>query len=293
MPPTQYRRGALLVAGATVVLSSAGFLARWVQTDPATTLFWRSVFATLALTLYLGWRERGGFIASFRRLRAPGLGMAVCFAVSMICFINALNLTSVAAVLFFQAAAPLFAATLAWLFLGERIGRVQIAAIAATLAGVLVMVSGGDGAGGAWGAVVSTVMTLTFAGSIVLARVKPDVPATAAICVALAIVAVVTLPFASLSLPAREMGVLALFGTVQMGVGLALFTAGVVLIPAADAGLISVLESVLAPLWVWLAFGEDPGRNTLAGGAIVLAAVVAVARWGRGERGSIAPAVLD
>ena len=49
MPPTQYRRGALLVAGATVVLSSAGFLARWVQTDPATTLFWRSVFATLAL----------------------------------------------------------------------------------------------------------------------------------------------------------------------------------------------------------------------------------------------------
>ena len=61
MPLSLYRRGALLVAGSTVVLSSAGFLARWAQTDPATTLFWRSVFATLSLALYLGWRERGRF----------------------------------------------------------------------------------------------------------------------------------------------------------------------------------------------------------------------------------------
>ena len=275
-----YRRGAILVAASTVVLSSAGFLARWAQTAPATTLFWRSVFATLSLLIYLALTGREGLRRNFGRLGRHGLGMAACFAASMICFITALSYTSVAAVLFFQAAAPLCAATLAWLFLHERIGRVQMAAIAVTFAGVLVMVAG-QPAGGLVGAVISAVMTLTFAGSIVLARVRRDIPATAAVCVAVAIVAVVTAPFAELAVTWRELGQLALFGTVQMGLGLVLFTAGVVLIPAADAGLISILETVLAPVWVWLAFGEDPGTSTLVGGVIVLAAVAAVARWGR------------
>ena len=60
-----------------------------------------------------------------------------------------------------------------------------------------------------------------------------------------------------------------------MGLGLLLFTAGVRLIPAADAGLITVLEVILAPVWVWLALGEDPGTRAMVGGTIVLAAVIA------------------
>jgi len=66
-----------------------------------------------------------------------------------------------------------------------------------------------------------------------------------------------------------------MFGVGQMGLGLLLFTAGVRLIPAADAGLITVLEVILAPVWVWLAFGEDPGTRAMIRGAIVLAAVIA------------------
>jgi drug/metabolite transporter (DMT)-like permease len=59
-----------------------------------------------------------------------------------------------------------------------------------------------------------------------------------------------------------------------MGIGLILFTGGVRLIPAAEAGLMSVLESILSPLWVWIALRETPNADTLAGGAIVLGAIV-------------------
>ncbi len=59
-----------------------------------------------------------------------------------------------------------------------------------------------------------------------------------------------------------------------MGLGLIMFTSGVRLIPAADAGLITVLEVIAAPIWVWLAFGENPGNRAIIGGAIVLAAVI-------------------
>ena len=59
-----------------------------------------------------------------------------------------------------------------------------------------------------------------------------------------------------------------------MTLGLTLFTIGSRLIPAAETALISALETPLAPLWVWLAFGETVSAQTLVGGAIVMAAVV-------------------
>ena len=56
--------------------------------------------------------------------------------------------------------------------------------------------------------------------------------------------------------------------------GLIFLTIGARLIPAAEVALITLLEIVLGPLWVWIALGERPGTSTLIGGAIVLAAVV-------------------
>lgn len=273
-----YRRGAWLVIGATLAWSSAGLLARALATDAWTTLFWRSIFAAISLLAYLAVRERGRVWRPFRRLGLTGVGMGVCFAGSMITFINALQLTTVAAVLIFQAASPLFAAAMAWMFLGERVGPIKLLAIFGTLVGVVVMVSGAGGAGGLAGDALSAMMGLTFAGTIVLARAQPGTPTSAALCLAVVMVAVVSVPFASMPATARDFLLLAFFGCVQMGLGVVMFTAGVRLIPAADAGLLSVLECVLAPLWVWFAFGENPGRDTLIGGAIVMLSVVVAAR---------------
>ncbi|HET6366228.1 MAG TPA: EamA family transporter, partial [Pseudomonadales bacterium] len=71
-----------------------------------------------------------------------------------------------------------------------------------------------------------------------------------------------------------DLALLALFGAAQLGFGLVLFTAGARLIPVADASLIAVLESVLGPVWVWLALGETPAPAALVGGAIILTALV-------------------
>lgn len=271
-----YRRGALLVGGAMLAWSSAGLLARLVATDPWTTLFWRSVYALGALLLFLGWREGRGMAAGFRALGRTGWAMAACFAVSMICFINALALTSVAAVLVFQAVAPMFAAVLGWVVLREAVSREKLLAVAVCLGAVLFITAGAD-AGRMLGNLLSAGMGLTYAGTVVLARRGGDVRTTEATTLGVGLVILVSLPFARLEVSGGEMALLAGFGVVQMGLALVMFTAGVKLIPAVDAGLISVLEAVLAPLWVWLLLGEDPGWRTLAGGAVVLAAVAATA----------------
>ena len=59
-----------------------------------------------------------------------------------------------------------------------------------------------------------------------------------------------------------------------MGLGLAFLTIGARLIPAAEVALITLLEVVLGPLWVWIALSEQPSTATLAGGAVVIVAVV-------------------
>jgi drug/metabolite transporter (DMT)-like permease len=55
-------------------------------------------------------------------------------------------------------------------------------------------------------------------------------------------------------------------------------TIGGRLIPAGEVALITLLEIVLGPLWVWVFLGERPPTATLLGGAIVLGAVLLEAR---------------
>ncbi len=281
----EYRRGALLVAGAALAWSTAGLLTRWTATDPWTTLFWRSIFAGAALLGYLVATERRDAVRAFTRLGLIGLLLGLCFAVSMITFITALSLTTVANVMVFQAASPIFAALLAWAWLKERIDVRIGLAIAATLAGITVMVSasGGVAAGGTAlvGDLLGLAMSIASALTIILLRLDRRVSTTAAISVGMVLTGLLALPHADFAPSSGNLGILVLFGLGQMALPLVLFTSGVRLIPAADAGLISIVECVLAPLWVWLAFGETPDARGLTGGAIVLAAVAFAASRGR------------
>src|SRR5215204_7164509 len=72
----------------------------------------------------------------------------------------------------------------------------------------------------------------------------------------------------------RDLALLAGLGITQIGLGLIFLSLGARLIPAAEVALITLLEIVLGPLWVWIALSEQPGAATLTGGAIVLAAVL-------------------
>ena len=77
--------------------------------------------------------------------------------------------------------------------------------------------------------------------------------------------------------------ILAVFGATTTGFAYLLFLTGGRLIPSSEAGLIGLLDVPLAPLWVWLAFGEEPGNSALIGGSIVLAALLWCLAGGLGE----------
>jgi len=270
------RRGFWLVAAAATCWSSGGLIVRLVATDPWTTVFWRSVFCAAFLFAAITIAQRGRLAGVVRQTGWPGVLMAACFATASTCFIMALARTSVANTLVILSLSPFIAGLGGWLCLGERVrGRTWIA-MGAALFGTVVMLWGSTGASSRMGDVLALITATAFAAATVIVRSHRTVPMPAAAALAAALAGVIAAGQAHPSLAsAGDLALLALFGVGQLGVGLLLFTAGARLIPVAEASLIAVLESVLGPVWVWLAVGERPGAYSLIGGAVILSALVA------------------
>jgi drug/metabolite transporter (DMT)-like permease len=272
-PARTRRRGQIFVALAAIAWSTAGVLQRQLTLDTPTQVVGRALFAGAALFVYVAVAERGRVAHAFRSVGLAGVAVAVCVAAASGSFIAALNHTSVARVLFILALSPMLAAVLARVTLGEEITRRTVLAMTVALAGVALML-GAPGEGSLAGDGLSFVAALAFAVMVVITRWRHDVSMAPATCLSQVILIVVVLPFAHPSeIGGGDVFWLAALGIGQIGLGFVLLTVGARLIPAAQVGLITLLEVVLGPLWVWLALDERPSTLTLAGGAIVIAAI--------------------
>jgi len=246
--------------------------------DTATQVLGRAVFAAAALLVYVAVVDRGRVRDAFRSVGLAGVGVALCVAIASGAFIGALNHTNVARVLFILAVAPVLAAVLARLTLGEPITRRSFFAMALALAGVSLML-GAPGEGSPAGDGLAFLAALAFAAMVVITRWRHDVSMAPATCLSQVILVVAFLPFASPGqIAGDDIGWLAALGIGQIGLGFALLTVGARLIPAAQVGLITLLEVVLGPLWVWLALDERPSTLTLVGGAVVIVAILVQTR---------------
>src|SRR5205823_2471686 len=176
----QHRRGRLFVVFAAVAWSTAGILQRELSVGVATQVAGRAFFAVLALLAFVAVSERGAVTRSFRAIGRGGLVIAVLMAVASGSFIVALNHASVASVLFLQALAPIIAAALGT-FVGEPVSRRTWSTMAVALVGVALMV-GGPGRPDALGIVLSLVMSVAFAGALVITRHRRDVSMAPATC---------------------------------------------------------------------------------------------------------------
>ncbi len=267
--------GTVLVVIATILWSSAGFFVRAVEhLDIWTILAWRSLFGAITLcgvALYQSKLRLGPLLPSLGR---HGAIAAVISAVSMLSYIVALKLTTVANVLAIYGTVPFVASGLAFVWMGERVERRVLVASGIALAGVLIVagfaVRPQDIAGNA----LAFLMTLTFATLLIMSRRYPFLKTAPVNALAAFLCAFVCLPLMpAVLLTPFELMILAMFGFCTTALAYLLFMAGGRHIPPAEAGLIGLLDVVLGPFWVWLAFGEQPARTTLIGGSLILAAV--------------------
>lgn len=267
----------VLLAASALIFSTGGLFIRKLEHPQAwQTVFWRSLSACVSLTLLIIWRERTNPVRAVVRIGRPGWAVGAAFSASSIGMVVALTRTSVAVVLVIFALSPLAAAVMAWLLIGERVRSYTWAAIAVTVAGVAFMVSGPGAGGSTSGALIALIIPLAFGYGTVMIRRHSEIAMAAAMLLSAVISALIALPFAHpFDITRHDLLLLLTFGFAQLGIGLAVFSVGAARAPATDVALLSMLEPIMGPIWVWIFVSEYPGVPALIGGSAVFIALAA------------------
>ncbi|MSO94105.1 MAG: EamA/RhaT family transporter [Rhodospirillales bacterium] len=277
-----YVRGLILAVSAGLVWSTLGLGIRFLEEATAWQIvFYRSLGLFVAVLVAMAVRHRGRIDRSFRAARWNNLLGGIAQAVGATASIFAILHTTVANVVFMLCSAPFFAAFLAWLVLGERVPLHTWIAMATALIGVGLMVGDGFASGAVFGNLIALLIPVSFATFAVTLRYSR----TADKFPTLAFNALFSMALAVLFIPGfgiTPWDFLLCFGLgiLQKGVGAILFTLGARYLRAAEVTLVSLIEVVLGPVWVWLAIGETPSTLALAGGAVVITAVLGQAYVG-------------
>ncbi len=272
-----------MVFASAIVWSFGGALKHFITTGESWTIvFWRSVWAALFLFTFMLVREgRRGTLKLFANMGLPGLWVAIFFAIASTCFVVALSHTTVANILLMQAGVPLFAALILWVLYREQVSLPTWIAIACVIMGVAVMVSDSfTGKVSPIGDALSALIAFSFACATVITRRYAHVRMVPAVCLGTVMAACVSGSLVStLIVTLPDMGILIVFGSLNLGFGLALFATGARLVPSALAALLGTTETVLGPIWMWLIHDEIPTIRTMIGGLIVLTALLAHISW--------------
>jgi len=273
--PEGRRRGWALAAFGMLLVSTDSFFIRAADFDAWTIAFVFGVASTISLgTLYLVTSDESP-VAAFRRAPRPLILVALLASVSQIAFTAAVNNTAVSNVVVIVASTPIFAAVMAWLVLHERTEPRVVASIGLTLVGILVVVSGSFGSPTLDGDLLALLAILMFSASVIVWRRHPELNRPLALAASSLMMAVVTLPFASVAdAPTRVFVAVGLMGLIFNPMGRISYTSAPKYAPAAEVALFTPVETVAATAWAWIFFSERPEATTVIGGVIVISAVL-------------------
>lgn len=277
---TLRQRGLLLTAAGPLIISPDALLIKVIGMPDSQVLLWRGLLTALGFLAIVALRNGRHSVEAFRRCGVTGIGVAVLFTFSIFGFVLGNQYTKGGNVLMILAGAPLIAALLSRFFLNERLPPRTWIAIGLCLLGTSLIVFDDAGPGSWVGNAFALMAAVSLAGNFTLCRTRPGVdmspmPALSGVLVA-ALALVFSLASDGVMLPsATQTGWLVLLCLVLLPLGFTLIQRGPLYLPAAEVGLLMLLETVVGTLWVWWILGERPSTLAFVGGALVLGTLLA------------------
>ena len=257
-------RGRLLILAAAGLWSLAGVFIKFLDLHPLTIVLYRSLFASLVFVPFLQrnqWRIDSSIVVS-----------ALSYTAAISAFVAANKLTTAANAIVLQYTAPVFVFLFTRLVWREKISKLNGFALAVAMIGVAIISLDSAGEPEMAGVLLALLSGVLFAVYMVnLRRAKDAHPVflnwiNNLVCALLLLLVVKS----QLALSLDHTIILAVMGTVQLGVPYFLFSKGLQTLSLQEASLIALIEPVLNPVWVALTVGEIPSTATLAGGAMIL-----------------------
>ncbi|HEY0124594.1 MAG TPA: DMT family transporter [Rhizobium sp.] len=208
-----------------------------------------------------------------------GLPVGILYGVTTIAFLLAVYYTAAANVVFIIALNPMFAALLSWIFLKERPALSTIVTMIAMIFGVGLIVLDGMESGHFLGDALSLFASFSIACAITIGRASRRDMGFASLLSAFIPAAVGLYHVIPASIAIDHPGWILLDGAILMPLSFWCLATGTRFLPAPEVAMFYLLETILAPIWVWLIFAEAPSNMTLAGGLVLVLALAAHSLW--------------
>lgn len=265
------RKGILLIVGAALLWSTGGIGIKAVADSALKVTFYRSLFAAIALMLFLGrgvWGRR-----QWKSTAAFAIAI-VSYGACLTTFVVATKWTTAANAIFLQYAGVVWVLLLSPIVVREPMRARDVIAIAVAMSGMALFFVGRFEARGMAGNAMALVSSVFFAFLILVLR-REQRAAQAAVTWGNVVCALAVLPFVAhdLALTPRSFAVLVFLGVFQIAIAYVLFVRGLAYVTATQASLTGMLEPVSNPIWVFLFLGEIPSIYAIAGALVVLSAI--------------------
>jgi drug/metabolite transporter (DMT)-like permease len=266
--------------------STSGLIFRNIEAATAPQIiFYRGLCLTFAVVSFVVWRYRFFAVRAFVSTGKAGIAGAFGLGLASVAFISAMEHTTIANISFMIAATPFFSGVMAWFALRETMALRTIIATLVAMCGVLVMVGEGFALGSLHGNLLALSCALLSSVYIVAVRFGKGVDMVPTVAMAGAVAAgTAFLLMESFEISLHDLALCALQGIFISALCNGLLTLCARHIPAGELTVLSLLESALSPLWVFLFLSEVPTTVTLIGGTVILSAILLQAFWPGGRR---------
>ena len=257
-------------------LSWGGLLIRSFETkDMWQILLIRSFFFVIALTIFLILTYRGNTVEVIKKSGIPAIIAGLFLSLSFVAYIAAMSMTSVANVVFIISTQTIFLAIFGYLFLKEKISLRGFIAIISALIGMVIMVGNSINQGTLLGNIVSFAIPINFTILVMIIRKFPELDMVPAIFYSGIFSGIYGLFLSSgLTFSTNDIIMGFLLGVPQLAFGFICVTIGTKTTQAVTVGLLMLLETIFAPIWVWIFLNEVPPSSVLIGGLIIISAVI-------------------
>lgn len=242
-------------------------LLRSISVLAVTALVWFAAYALTRKKLVLipGW---------------DGLVVTILYGLSSVFFFAAVYATPTANLVFILAFNPMFSALLGWVMLGEKPKPATFLAMIVMTIGVFIIVQEGLSGGHIWGDIAAILATVTISLSITISRASgKDMGFTGLISAAVPAVVAAWFVLGESGLHVNAPAWIIFNGTFVTTTAFFCLSLAPKFVSGPEVAMFYLLETILAPVWVWMIFKEVPTNQALVGGSILLTALVAHTVW--------------
>ena len=257
-------------------LSWGGLIIRSFETtDIWQILTIRSLFFIIALIIFLVLTYKKNTVKIIKHSGIPAAIAGLFLSLSFVAYIVAMSKTSVANVVFIISTQTIFLAVFGFLFLKEKITLKGYISITLAFAGLVVMLGDSINQGTLFGNIVAFAIPINFTILVMIIRKYPKLDMIPAIFYSGIFSGLYGIILAGdFSFSANDILMGFFLGVPQLAFGFICVTIGSKTTPAVTVGLLMLLETIFAPIWVWIFLNEVPPASVFIGGAIIISAVI-------------------